>query len=339
MKTEHAYIRNIRYGVQLFFLAISIYAGWSLYHFVMHFMEPGREFVDRAPSVEGFLPISGFMALKFFAFTGIVDPVHPAGFFIFLAAIATAVLLKKGFCGWICPVGTVSEYAWKAGQRMFGKSLVMPDYLDVSLRFIKYALFFIIVLLIGIAMIPSMMVLFFITDYYKTLDIKMLAFFMNPSLVSGSIVLALVGASFVYKNFWCRYLCPYGAFLGLLSLMSPVKIRRNDAQCTHCMSCTKHCPSQLPVEKIDTVFSPECFGCMTCVSHCPSKGALEVRYKILGSINVMKPALYPVLLVVLFYAVISIGVFTGKWKTLVPYDEFKRMVPAAMGVEVKEDKP
>ena len=53
----------------------------------------------------------------------------------------------------------------------------------------------------------------------------------------------MVVASVFVQNFWCRYLCPYGALLGLTSLLSPLRIRREPAACIDCAKCAKACPS------------------------------------------------------------------------------------------------
>ncbi|HID98282.1 MAG TPA: 4Fe-4S binding protein [Thermodesulfobacteriaceae bacterium] len=39
------------------------------------------------------------------------DPIHPAGLVILVAVLTIAVLLRKGFCRWICPIGFVSNIA------------------------------------------------------------------------------------------------------------------------------------------------------------------------------------------------------------------------------------
>jgi len=37
--------------------------------------------------------------------------------------------------------------------------------------------------------------------------------------------------SILLRNFWCRYLCPYGALLGVLSFFSILKVHRNAESC------------------------------------------------------------------------------------------------------------
>jgi polyferredoxin len=327
MSYPRSSIRTVRYAVQIAFLLITLYAGWEFHQFVLHFEEPGHPFITRPPSVDAFLPIGGLMAFKFFAVTGLVEPLHPSGLIMFIAIVSVSLLLKKGFCGWICPVGTLSQYVWMAGEKVLGRNFRIEKYTDIGLRSIKYALFAFFFVAIVIAMGSNWILMFFGTDYYKVADVKMLKFFTDMTTLTFWILVALGVLSLVYKNFWCRYLCPYGALLGIISRWSPVKIRRNEEQCIHCHACTKHCPTFIDVEKKDVVKSGECFGCMTCVSQCPAPGALDLTVKAGKKLSVLKPVLYPVQLVTLFYLIIGIGVLAGKWHSQIPYEEYQRLVP------------
>jgi polyferredoxin len=327
MAAERAYLRRVRYGIQLAFLLFTLYIGYQFYHFVLHFRTTGHPFVERPSSVDAFLPISGLMSLKYFLTAGIIEPIHPAAFVMFVAILVVSLCMKKGFCGWICPVGTLSQYFWMAGRRLFGKHFRMAYYADTSLRSLKYVLMALFLLLIGVLMKPNMMVLFFMTDYYVTADVRTMNVFTEMTAITFWVLITLGVLSLFYRNFWCRYLCPYGALLGLLSRVSPVKIARNEEKCIHCRSCSKACPSLLDVEKKDVVNSPECFACLTCVSSCPSPGALDVSLKTGKNRLVFRPYLYPVILIVFFYLIIGAGMAAGKWRSQVPYEEYKRIIP------------
>jgi polyferredoxin len=326
-------IRYVRYAVQLWFLLVTLFAGWQFYQFVLHFEVPGHPFVQRPPSVDAFLPIGGLMAFKFFAVTGLVEPLHPSGLILFIAITGVSLFLKKGFCGWICPVGALSQYVWMAGEKVFGRNFRVEQYTDIGLRSIKYVLLSLFFWVIVVAMGSTMILMFFGSDYYKVADVKMLKFFTDMSSLTFWVLVGLGVLSLLYKNFWCRYLCPYGALLGIVSRLSPVKVRRNEEKCIHCHACTKHCPTLIDVEKKDVIKSGECFGCMTCVSRCPAPGALDMTVKAGKNVSVLKPWLYPVLLVVLFYLVIGIGVITGNWHSQIPYEEYQRLVPQVSHLE------
>ncbi len=333
MPSSRNSIRFVRYAVQAAFLLLTLFIGWRFFHFVLHFEDPSQPFVPRPPSVDAFLPIGGLMAFKYFVATGIVEPLHPSGLFLFIAIIGVSLMLKKGFCGWICPVGTVSQYAWMLGQRVLGRNFRIERYTDIGLRSIKYVLFSFFFWVIVVAMGSSMIVLFFLSDYYQVADVKMLKFFTDMSRLTAWVLAALAVLSLLYKNFWCRYLCPYGALLGLLSRLSPLKVRRNERQCVHCHACTKHCPALIDVERAEVVKSAECFGCMTCVSRCPAEGALDMTIRTLGKVRVLKPLLYPVLLVALFYLVIGFGMVTHHWHSRIPIEQYERLIPRIGSLE------
>jgi polyferredoxin len=326
-------IRFVRYAVQIWFLLVTLYVGWQFYQFVLHFENPANPFVQRPPSVDAFLPIGGLMAFKFFAVTGLVEPLHPSGLVLFIAITGVSLFLKKGFCGWICPVGTLSQYVWMAGEKVLGRNFRVEQYTDIGLRSIKYVLLSLFFWVIVVAMGSTMILMFFGSDYYKVADVKMLKFFTDMTTLTFWVLAGLAVLSLLYKNFWCRYLCPYGALLGIISRWSPVKVRRNEEKCIHCHACTKHCPTLIDVEKKDVVKSGECFGCMTCVSRCPAPGALDMTVKAGKNISVLKPWLYPLLLIALFYLVIGIGVLAGKWHSQIPSEEYERLVPEVSHLE------
>ncbi len=65
---------------------------------------------------------------------------------------------------------------------------------------------------------------------------------------------------------------------------------------------------------------------MTCVSHCPSEGALDLSVRTGKKIRIVKPSLYPLILIILFYLVIGIGMASGKWHSQIPYEEYQRLI-------------
>jgi polyferredoxin len=326
-------IRYLRYAVQAAVLISTILAGWQFYHFVLHFEYPAMPLVRRPPSVDGYLPIGGLMAFKYLILTGIIEPMHPSGLVLFIAITGVSFALKKGFCGWICPVGTVSQYLWMAGEKVFGRNFRVEKYTDISLRSIKYVILSLFFWVIVIAMGSTMILLFFLSDYYKVADVKMLKFFTDMSRLTFWVLVSLGVLSVLYKNFWCRYLCPYGALLGLLSRLGPARVRRREDACIHCHACTASCPSLIDVEKQDVVKSSECFGCLNCVSVCPAPGALDMTVKTGKTVRKLRPAVYAVLLLGLFYLIIGLGVLTGHWHSKIPIEEYQDLIPRVGSLE------
>ena len=89
------------------------------------------------------------------------------------------------------------------------------------------------------------------------------------------LVLSLLG-SIVYDRFFCKYLCPMGAFLGAISRASLFKVRRNAATCTNCKACDKVCPVNVDVSTVEVVNDAECINCNECVNVCPVQETLTV---------------------------------------------------------------
>ena len=93
--------------------------------------------------------------------------------------------------------------------------------LDLLLQLCKYTLllFFIKIILIDMPIAATRG--FLDAPYWAIADVKMLHFFTRMSTTSMVVIGILSLLSVIYRNFWCRYLCPYGALLGLLSMLSP----------------------------------------------------------------------------------------------------------------------
>ncbi len=308
---------DIRSYVQIFLLTITLWIGIDFYLFVSG-LEKGVV-TYRPPGVEGFLPISSLMSLRYYLLTGVLSHVHPAGFFILVAAIMVSMLMKKGFCSWICPVGFISESMHQLGNKIFGRSFRLPRFLDVALRPVKYLLlaFF----LVTISMLSvSQLGQFLNSDYNKVADIKLYFFFVHISDFSLTVIGILIVLSVLYENFWCRYACPYGALLGLTSLFSPMKVRRIEESCIDCGKCAEVCPSLLPVDKLDQVNSAECTGCYSCVEACPIRDTL--KFSVSSGSKGLSQRRYGILMLALFFGIIGLAMISGFWTTSITGREY-----------------
>ena len=246
--------------------------------------------------------------------------------------VAIAFLLRKAFCSWLCPVGTLSEFLWKLGRRFFRRTFHLPRWVDLPLRGLKYLLLAFFLWAVG-SMSAAEIAAFLRSPYGLIADVKMLNFFRFLGL-SGAISLAvLMLASVLIQNFWCRYLCPYGALLGLASLISPVRINRNPQACIDCARCARACPAALPVDKLTSVKSAECTACLECVAICPARDALS-----LGTVfpspepparHVLQPWALAAGIAILFFGLGFLARRAGHWDTRLPSEVYMQLVPRA----------
>lgn len=326
IRNDEKPIQKYRFISQSIIVLVSIWIGIEFYFFVNYLQSGGAvsEYFQRPAGVEAFLPISALMSLYYFFLTGEIHQAHPAGFFILLGIIAVSFTFGKSFCSWMCPVGFISElvgdFGDKISKKLFKKKIKMPKYLDVPLRSVKYLLLGFFVYAIFFAMTASSLKYFLDSPYNIMADVKMFYFFADISRFALLIIAALFLLSVVFRNFWCRYLCPYGALLGVIALFSPNKIKRDPVSCIDCGLCNKACPSNIKVDQKITVFSDECSTCMSCVDACPVKDTLQLK-SVYTKKTVDKKKI-GIAIAAVYLAVISIGIISGNWQNNVSQKEY-----------------
>ncbi|HEY6873768.1 MAG TPA: 4Fe-4S binding protein [Geobacteraceae bacterium] len=319
------FMQPLRIAVAWGFLLFQLYLGVQFYRFVLYLRSGGTtSFVPRPDGIEGFLPISALVSLREWFLSGAINPVHPAGLVIFLAVIAVSLLFKRSFCSWICPVGTVSELLWKCGFRLFRRNLRPPRRMDVGLRVVKYLLLAFFLWSILWAMAPEAVTAFVYSDYNKVADVRLLDFFLHPSGTALGVIGVLLVLALPVRNPFCRYLCPYGALVGLVSMLSPVKVTREKKTCVSCGVCTQVCPSYIPVMQKERVVSEECIGCWRCVSHCRAEGTLAM--KLTGRRIAVPGLLFALLVVGIIWGGSAVGKAAGHWHTAISLQEYGRLI-------------
>ena len=316
----------LRRGFQLAFLALNAWIGVQFYLFVRYYETGGRSiWAERPAGVEGWLPIAALMNLKVLLATGSVPRLHPAGMFLLIAFLAISWAFRKSFCSWLCPVGTISEYLWRLGQQTFGRTFRLPRSLDIGLRSLKYILLALFGYAVASMSVPAIRA-FLEGPYGVVDDVKMLNFFRFLGVTGGIVMALLVLASVFVQNFWCRYLCPYGALMGLASLASPLRIRRDTSLCIDCGKCARACPSALPVDRLITIQSAECTGCLICVADCPAAGALLMAAPRKRRVPAWAIAAG---VAVLFLGICGYAQWSGHWRTDLPSRVYFELIPHA----------
>ncbi len=223
--------------------------------------------------------------------------------------VVIGIVFRRSFCGYICPLGALQELFSRAGARLLGRRRPrMPAILDRPARYLKYAV-----------------LLVFVVWTWQAAELVMRPYdpwvaWMHVSdatsafaeFAVGFVVLGIsLAGSVVYDRFFCRYLCPMGAFLGIFSRVSIFKIRREAATCIDCKACDKACPVTVTVSTVETVNSPECIDCGECVNVCPVQGALVVTGPTRGGGRRIRLGTTGVLVSVIAIIAVGIGLTTA----------------------------
>lgn len=320
-----------RRSVQACFLLLNIWIGTQFYLFVRQYeMFHPQPRWSRPPGIEGWLPIAGLMNLKAALLTAEIPSIHPAAMFLIVAFLFISLLLRKAFCGWLCPVGSISEWLWKFGRKAFGRNFALPRVVDIPLRLLKYLLLALFLFVVITMPVPAIQA-FLHSQYGLIADVKILNFFRYLSSKAALLIGSFVLLSIFFRNFWCRYLCPYGALMGLASLASPLWIRRHPDKCIDCAKCAKACPSYLPVDTNLAIHSAECLGCLECVAVCPAEGALDlslIGQRPLGG-NRTESLWVVAAIVVVFLSIVGYATRSGHWDSPIPRESYRRLVPYA----------
>jgi NAD-dependent dihydropyrimidine dehydrogenase PreA subunit len=318
------YMQPLRILVQCGFLGFMIWVGLRFYWFVQAVSYGGKESIAVRPDgIDGFLPISGLLGTASWVKGGEINSIHPAAVIIFVTVILISLLLRRSFCSWICPVAVISECTWKVGFRLLRRNPRLPAWLDVALRSLKYLLLVFFVYSIAVVMSPDALFRFILSDYHMIADVRLMSFFLHISPLALSVILALVALSVVLRNPFCRYLCPYGALLGLVATLSPLRVTRNLERCVSCGVCSQVCPTHIDVMNKTSVASPECIACWRCISHCRFNEALSMRavrrFAVPGFV-------FAALVVLLFWGGTMIAKLSGHWHSSISLEEYVRLL-------------
>lgn len=306
---------RLRRTVQFIFLGVCLWIGWRFIAFYESCLHSGHAAVPRPPGVEAFLPISALMSARFWLQTGIIHPVHPASLLIFGAVVVVSFLFKRSFCSWVCPFGWLSENLANLGRKLFRRNFAPPRWLDWPLRAIKYLLLAFFVDIIFFHMDLAGLGAFLDSPFNQIADIRLFQFFLYLSTTAIVVLAVLIVLSIFIRNFWCRYLCPYGALAALAGLISPMRIRRDVPSCIECGKCAKACPSRLPVNKLISVRSDECSLCLECVEACPVADTLGVSP--VFSRRRVRPLVVAAVIGGIFLVAILFGKLSGHWQSSV----------------------
>jgi polyferredoxin len=238
-------------------------------------------------------------------------------FALAFVTIGLALVLGRVWCGWICPLGTL--LGWLrigSGQRPAGR-------VPAAFRRVKYVLLGIIVVLAALANLtlmvfdplslltrtfstsvipgfvylvdalertamawgPTVGLVTWIEDHFRGTVLPTIQPRYEQAIGLFLLLLAVVLLNALADRFWCRYLCPLGALLGLVSKVQVLRPVVRDG-CGACNACATACR----VDAIEVggrnegtgivpatrVVSSECTMCLDCVVACPGEGGMTI---------------------------------------------------------------
>lgn len=213
-------------------------------------------------SLHTICPFGGVVSLYQYATTGgLLPKLHSSALILMFLGLVVALFFGPLFCGYFCPLGTWQEWIGKLGRRLLKKryNALVPPRLDKWLRQLRYAVLVVVVYLTSTAV---KLVFQDVDPFYALFN-----FFTGEVAWTAIAVLIVVSLlSLFVERPWCKYLCPYGALLGLFNLIRLFPIRRREESCIHCKKCDAACPMQIKVSQGNAVHDPQCISCHKCLS-------------------------------------------------------------------------
>jgi MauM/NapG family ferredoxin protein len=255
----------------------------------------GRDYIGA--TVQRFFHFDPLLALV----TMVAGRLLFASFIFALITVAATIVLGRVFCGWVCPLGAVHQLSSFVFKRT--KFLKPPREEKASLAWKYYILILVLVgAVFGLDLAGYLDPFSFLTRSfavsvfpalaYALTGLKGLAYglgmtgagravsqllenwTLNETFIQGFAVglffLGAIALNAWKERFWCRYLCPTGAFLGLLARWNILKLKVDDEKCIKCNLCTQHCETQAHPYPNEGWKSGECVYCQTCAAICPT---------------------------------------------------------------------
>ncbi len=190
--------------------------------------------------------------------------------------LAVCIFIPRGFCGYLCPLGTLIDlFDWAVGKRV-NKFRVSDDGWWVHIKY--YLLFGTLVAAVGGVLVSG----FFAAIPIVTRGMLFLLGPLQTGLQRGphlvppinvghivSLVLffAVLGLGLLKPRFWCKYVCPSGAVFSLGNLFRLTE-RKVESSCINCNKCVEICPFDA-IKADFTTRTTDCTMCQTCGGVCP----------------------------------------------------------------------
>ena len=269
MKAKHSRIRTLRAVVQ-----------WTMFVFVAalavvkYLKETGVVIPLPEISLHAVCPFGGVVTVYEFLSSGsLVPKLHTAALVLMSLGLVVAFFFGPIFCGYFCPLGTMQEWIGKLGKKIFKKKYgkLIPPAADKVMRYLRYVVLAVVVYQTAAA---AKLVFVEVDPYYALFNF----FTGEVAWTAIAVLLGTMVLSLFVERPWCKYLCPYGALLGLFNLIRVFPVRRREETCINCKKCDAACPMQIKVSTGIAVRDHQCNSCHVCLSGaaCPVKDTVIV---------------------------------------------------------------
>ncbi len=193
------------------------------------------------------------------------------------AILFVCVVIPRGFCGYLCPLGTTIDlFDWAIAGRL-QRFRVQGDGWWVHIKY--YLLAAVLLSAVGgilisgfVSAIPVVTRGFlFLLDPLQNGMSR--GWHLVPSMNGGQVLsialfMAVLCLGFLRPRFWCKYVCPSGAVFSLGNLFRATE-RKVESSCIHCNKCVEICPFDA-IKPDFTTRTTDCTLCQSCAGVCPT---------------------------------------------------------------------
>lgn len=192
-----------------------------------------------------------------------------------LLPVFSFILFGRGFCGWVCPQGALSEWGSRIYPRVHKKWELPPSPVSRNRGHVF------LLTILGGGLIGSLL-----------LGIPLLCYICPVGAICRAIVKGTIGHTVgaeilivvfiiclevtIARRGFCKYFCPIGALGSLFYFKkATLRVERNSGQCEKCGTCVTAC--SMGNSPMADLTYPTCVNCGSCVEKCPNNAISFLR--------------------------------------------------------------
>ena len=293
------HLRKIRIASQIIFFLF----------FLFLFLQATFPYRAIIPS-EFFLQWSPLTALiTFLASHRFTAAMIPAGILLFLT-----IFLGRFFCGWICPLGSMIDFAdlfikrkrkltRNTARFRWIKFGVLTALIVMALISVQFAWLFDPLALSNRTFTTSIYPIFAVLietvfgwlwpitglqsalmslhEFLESWLLPLNLHFISQGIPIFLLFLGILLLSLIAKRFWCRNICPLGALLGIFSKYRILERTVRGVDCTNCRICRVDCRINAIEDNFINFSKVECIDAFDCAPGCP-ENAVSYKFKVKG---------------------------------------------------------